>query len=343
MSSSVTFSGVVLLWIGPWKPWFRLTLISFARNNDVTLHVVSPNDNPGGEFRNVVFHRMGVAEIEKRMSVLLGSSIKLSRPYKLCDFKPLYGRLFPEILSGHCYWGWCDEDVIWGNLDAFIPRRVLDEWDVVATCRPSVSGQLCLLRYSEATLDLFRRIPGWREKLLDQNTNYTLDEIPFNTACLELESEGAIRVLRRQFQTHDINSGEWNAWADQLEIASSGRPFGTFRHGAACWREGHVFNEESGEEFAFFHFGHWKRSWNIPPISSPPDALNHWRFTAEGIAFSGDLPLDIVSNRYLRAYRVARIRARGEVLIQNLLILVRRVARHLNRRLSLLLGISTTR
>lgn len=43
--------------------------------------------------------------------------VSLESPYKLCDYKPAYGYIFQEYLSGYEYWGHCDCDLIWGNLN----------------------------------------------------------------------------------------------------------------------------------------------------------------------------------------------------------------------------------
>lgn len=46
--------------------------------------------------------------------------IILDRPQKLCDFKPTYGLLFEDYLVGYNYWGHCDIDMLFGNLDKLV-------------------------------------------------------------------------------------------------------------------------------------------------------------------------------------------------------------------------------
>lgn len=43
-------------------------------------------------------------------------SAKLFSPYKLCDYRPLYAILFKEYLETCEYWGYCDIDVIMGDI-----------------------------------------------------------------------------------------------------------------------------------------------------------------------------------------------------------------------------------
>jgi len=335
MSSAET--GIVLVWFGPWKPWIELTLHSFARNRRFDLHIVSPEPPPAYRAANIHYHRMDRAEISRRLGRVTGTAYDLMRPYKLCDFKPAYAHLFPDLLQGYRHWGWCDEDIIWGDLDRFFPAALLEAHDVVATCRACITGQLTLVRNSAATNALYTHIADWREKLLDQSSSFVLDEEPLNAAAREREKRGELRVLRRQFQTHDVNSIPWNRWADDLEQAETGRLHGEFKHGDAIWRDGRVYNAASAEEFAFFHFMHWKRHWELPAIALPPPELNEWHFNAGGIDFGSSLPPSPEGRRFLQSYRNdcrrALRRAAWKRLRDRPAALLQRVARSLRRRL----------
>jgi hypothetical protein len=48
------------------------------------------------------------------------------RPYKLCDYRPVYGLLFSEYLKGYDYWGHCDIDLLFGDLKKYI-EEPMDE------------------------------------------------------------------------------------------------------------------------------------------------------------------------------------------------------------------------
>ena len=57
--------------------------------------------------------------------------ISLSKPYKLCDYKPAYGFLFSEYLIGYKHWGHCDIDTILGDLDHYLTDEILDNYDKI--------------------------------------------------------------------------------------------------------------------------------------------------------------------------------------------------------------------
>ena len=43
-------------------------------------------------------------------------------PYKLCDYKCTYGHVFEELAAGYEYWGYCDVDVLVGDIKSFLER-----------------------------------------------------------------------------------------------------------------------------------------------------------------------------------------------------------------------------
>lgn len=69
---------------------------------------------------NVRIEYLTLTEVQELAFRKIGRWIKLNRAYKLCDFKPTYGLLFSEWITGYEYWGHCDIDVIWGRLQTKI-------------------------------------------------------------------------------------------------------------------------------------------------------------------------------------------------------------------------------
>ena len=61
----------------------------------------------------------------------LGFKLNVKNPHKLCDFKPAYGFLFEEYIKDYNFWGYCDLDIILGNLNNFITNKMLDKYDKI--------------------------------------------------------------------------------------------------------------------------------------------------------------------------------------------------------------------
>lgn len=55
--------------------------------------------------------------------------ICLESPYKLCDYKPTYGLAFKNWLKDYDFWGYCDLDVVFGNLRNYFTDEILKDSD----------------------------------------------------------------------------------------------------------------------------------------------------------------------------------------------------------------------
>ena len=68
-----------------------------------------------GRIYNTTFHGRPPEELVPTMS-------QIPRYYKVCDYKPLMGHLFPELIQDYDWWGHIDNDVLVGNLTKFFPK-----------------------------------------------------------------------------------------------------------------------------------------------------------------------------------------------------------------------------
>jgi len=58
--------------------------------------------------------------------------ICLEHPYKLCDYKPAYGFIFDTLINSYDFWGYCDIDLIFGNIRYFIDDSMLSKYQVIS-------------------------------------------------------------------------------------------------------------------------------------------------------------------------------------------------------------------
>jgi len=277
---------MILVWHGSWRPWINLWLETCRWNPTWTFFVFSDQSPPSGasEVVNVNFKFLDKTALALLLKEKLGHEYTTAAGYKLCDFRPTYGKLFADYLADHTHWGYCDEDLFLGQLDKFFTAEVLAKHDIVTSCRCSIVGQFTLFKNTPFHRDLYLQIPRIQELLRDHGTQI-VDETHINNFARTEEQAGRLSVSRRQIQTHDVNSEEWQRWADELEQAEFNRPHGPMLHGPATWCDGQIFNAATGTEFAFFHFGSWKKKWNLPPLPLPPHGIKGWTATAHGLRF----------------------------------------------------------
>lgn len=82
---------------------------------------------------NVKVYKTTFAEVKERIQKIFDFEICLNKPYKLCDFKPMYGEAFAEELNEYDFWGFCDIDLIWGNIRKFLTDDILEQHDRILT------------------------------------------------------------------------------------------------------------------------------------------------------------------------------------------------------------------
>ncbi len=58
-----------------------------------------------------------------------GNDIKISDPYKLCDYKQVYGIIFDKWVKDFDYWGFCDCDLIFGDIRKYVTDKLLDSYE----------------------------------------------------------------------------------------------------------------------------------------------------------------------------------------------------------------------
>ena len=85
----------------------------------------------GGTPSNLRIVSITFEEIKERIQRLFSFQIALRTPYKLCDYKPVYGNAFKEYFEGYDFWGYADLDLAFGNLRKFLTEEVLNKYDKI--------------------------------------------------------------------------------------------------------------------------------------------------------------------------------------------------------------------
>ena len=117
---------LILPYFGEFPNYFQLFLNSCGKNADsFDWLIFSDNQRPYDYPSNVKITIMTFEEMKRLVQSKFDFKIALNRPYKLCDFRPAYGYIFSDYLGGYDMWGHCDCDVIWGKLDNFLSKKIL--------------------------------------------------------------------------------------------------------------------------------------------------------------------------------------------------------------------------
>lgn len=133
---------LVMPYFGKFPNYFQLWIDSAAKNAFIDFFVFTDNDKSQYlQYPNIKWINMDFTEIKDRISNILPYKICLDKPYKLCDFRPLFGLIFESFISQYDFWGHCDADIIWGRLNYFLSEDILNLHDKIYD-----RGHLCLYR-----------------------------------------------------------------------------------------------------------------------------------------------------------------------------------------------------
>ena len=129
----------------------------------INLWLKSCRWNPGIDFlvcsdikvdefpENVRWLYMGFSEFRTLAEEKLGMKVQLDTPYECCDLKTVYGVIFSEYLNGYDYWGYCDVDMVFGDLEWYFKKYDLNLYDKFLSF-----GHLTLIRNTKENNERYR-------------------------------------------------------------------------------------------------------------------------------------------------------------------------------------------
>ncbi len=187
--SQVTF---VVPYFGTWPKWSELFFLSCRENRIVSILLLSESAPPfplPSNIRLVVTPR---SEIIARLESVTGLSLGGITGHKLCDFRPFFGTAFADLLAGHTFWGFCDTDIMFGDLGKLLTQEFLDSVDVFTAHETQCAGHFTILRNVPAINDAGFRMPRWEELCREPLTRLVEERV----FPLVLDADPALRIAR---------------------------------------------------------------------------------------------------------------------------------------------------
>lgn len=154
--------------------------------------------------KNVKTFQFTFLQIEELIKKKYSFQAWIGHPYKLCDYRGGYGEIFSNYLKDYQFWGFCDVDLVFGNLSLFITDNILRKYDIIGGW-----GHCTLFRNSNAINALYRvkseDIVDY-QKVFQSNCNYLFDE------------EGGLRKLYKTQKLKVCNLPMYDCAADKLRF-----------------------------------------------------------------------------------------------------------------------------
>jgi hypothetical protein len=168
---------LIACYFGNLPQYVDFYLKSAEANSTVDFLLVTDDKTNRYYPQNVKVKYMAFDELKEKMQNLFDFKISLPTPYKLCDYKPVYGHLFYDIVKQYDYWGYADIDLIFGNIRSFITEEVLNEgYDKIQT-----AGHFTIMPTTDENIFFYQKnIEGqlFYKDVYSSENNFAFDEWP---------------------------------------------------------------------------------------------------------------------------------------------------------------------
>lgn len=177
--------GFIVPYFGKLPKYFQVWLYSCKANPTIDWFLFT-NDKTEFDYPfNVKVEYMTFEHIKILIEKQYDFEISLSQPYKLCDYKIAYGEIFSDYLKGYNFWGFCDVDVIWGNMRKFFHDELLASYDKIG-----VQGHCAIFKNTHAINSVYRnKIDGF-ESIKTYFQRDSINCLDKNYISKEFESAG---------------------------------------------------------------------------------------------------------------------------------------------------------
>lgn len=118
---------IFLCWYGPVPPYYPAWRKTVLKNSSIDFYIFTDQEAIVSE-NNIKVTHISFDELRELFQSKFSFQIVLDKPYKLCDYKPAYGYIFREITRKYAYWGYCDMDMVFGDIRKYITNEILDNY-----------------------------------------------------------------------------------------------------------------------------------------------------------------------------------------------------------------------
>ncbi len=167
---------IIIPHFGIWPPWLAYFLQTCEANPDFSWLIYSNCKKPEVYPENVKFIQQSLSDFNLLATKKLNIKINISRPYKICDLRPSFGEIFEDYIKDFDFWGYSDLDLFYGNLNQFLTKKVLANFDLISVRKDYFSGHFALYRNTTIVNSLYKKGIRYREIFQDNNHHYAFDE-----------------------------------------------------------------------------------------------------------------------------------------------------------------------
>lgn len=136
---------LVLPYYGKLPPYFNFFLRSLeGKRLDVLFFSDLVVEKYPANFKPI---KMSLDEFKTLTERKLGVSVRIESSRRLCDFKPMYGKIFEDYLKGYDYWAFGDCDLVYGEkFNEDLADALSEDCDLFSLQDCFCSGPFCMIK-----------------------------------------------------------------------------------------------------------------------------------------------------------------------------------------------------
>ena len=121
----------IIPYFGKLPKTFEFWLLSCKHNPSINWLIFTDDKTEYNYPDNVEVVYCNFEFVKNKIQNIFDFDIELSVPRKLCDYKVVYGEAFQEYLDGFDFWGYCDLDMVFGNIRDYFTDELLDKYSKI--------------------------------------------------------------------------------------------------------------------------------------------------------------------------------------------------------------------
>lgn len=249
--------------------WLNLNFYSCSKQSNIDFIYFTDCDeiiHLASKYSNIICHKISFEDYCNNVSNRLGLAFHPQHAYKLCDLKPFYGFIHEDILKQYDFWGYGDNDLVYGNLEVLTSDNMLNSYDVITTMSERIAGHFAIFRNNEKYRTLGFKCLQWKEHLL-LNEHVGFDESDW--VRLVLPEKRILTAIYKSLFKPFMSYGKWVEMTYRLYSNKWNRKFTKEMFTTPIPKDGDVWTYDNktgkiiapdGRELPYLHFLFFKKT-----------------------------------------------------------------------------------
>ena len=170
---------IISPYFGEFPYYFSLWKDSAQANPDINWLIFTDQEKSHKD-KNIEYVNFSLNQLNDLASKKLNTKVEIKQPYKICDLRLAFPVVFDDYLKNFEFWGHCDLDVVWGDMEKFLGMDYVWKHDIISADHRGICGPFSLFKNAKKTNYIWKSCKNYIKILNDDKYEGNLvDEISF--------------------------------------------------------------------------------------------------------------------------------------------------------------------